>query len=111
MAIAGAVLEHICQNIKCKTLFITHYPSLALELEARYPTIVANKHMGFVEDMRIDGRREIRLLYRLVDGICETSFGIECARLAGIPDPILDKAATMACNMQGTMDKRSKRSR
>ncbi|GJJ11973.1 hypothetical protein Clacol_006211 [Clathrus columnatus] len=111
MAIAGAVLEHLCQEIRCKTLFITHYPSLALELEARYPDIIANKHMGYIEDIRIDGRREIRLLYRLVDGVCKASFGIECARLAGLPNSILEEATEKAANMQQVLNKRAERVR
>lgn len=111
MAIAGAVLGYLCREIKCKTLFITHYPSVALELEARYPALVVNKHMGFIEDTRIDGRKEIRLLYRLVDGICEISFGVECARLAGLPNSILEEATLKAQKMQDLMNKRAGRSR
>ena len=37
MAIAQAVLQHLVQVKKCKTLFITHYPLVATELERRFP--------------------------------------------------------------------------
>lgn len=106
MAIAGAVLEYLCRDIGCRTLFITHYPNVARELEARYPEAIGNRHMSFVEDIRIDGRREIRFLYRLVDGISKGSFGIECARLAGLPESILQQAASKASVMEEIMDKR-----
>lgn len=108
MAIAGAVLEYLCQEIKCHTLFITHYPTLARELELRYPQDIGNRHMGFIEDTRIDGRREIRFLYQLVAGISESSFGIECARLAGLPEQILSEATFKAAVMEELMEKRAR---
>jgi DNA mismatch repair ATPase MutS len=72
MAIAQAVLEHLIENVRCKTLFITHYPLLAAEIEKQvrsapipllsvvisqvhmqyqYPD-VENAHMGYVENCR-----------------------------------------------------------
>ena len=108
MAIAGAVLEFLCQEIKCHTLFITHYPTLARELELRYPQDIGNRHMGFKEDTRIDGRRDIRFLYQLTEGISENSFGIECARLAGLPEQILRDATSKAAAMEELMEKRAR---
>jgi DNA mismatch repair protein MSH3 len=108
MAIAGAVLEYLCQRVKCHTLFITHYPTLARELELRYPQDIGNRHMSFIEDTRIDGRREIRFLYQLTEGISEGSFGIECARLAGLSEQILNEATLKARTMEGLMEKRAR---
>ena len=42
MAIASAVLHHLVQNVKCKTLFITHYPQVATDLERMFPADVGN---------------------------------------------------------------------
>jgi hypothetical protein len=69
LAIANAVLEHLITQVKCKTLFITHYPQIGKELEAKaklvsssivllllvlqYPTEVSNAHMGFIEEEKI----------------------------------------------------------
>ena len=92
MAIADAVLQHLVENIKCKTLFITHYPLVAIDLERRFPDDVQNLHMGYTTDSRIDGKRDVTFLYRLTDGFAEESFGVECARLAGIPEHILSMA-------------------
>lgn len=108
MAIAGAVLEYLCQEIKCHTLFITHYPTLARELALRYPEDIDNRHMNYIEDTRIDGRRDIRFLYQLTEGISENSFGIECARLAGLPEEILKDAAIKAAAMEELMEKRAR---
>ena len=106
MAIAGAVLEDLIQSKQCKTLFITHYPSVALSVERNFPGQVSNIHMGFTEETRIDGRREITFLYRLTGGISSGSYGIECARLAGIPEALLDAAALRAKRMQETVERR-----
>ena len=111
MAIAGAVLDYLCQQIKCHTLFITHYPTLARELEVRYPQDIGNMHMSFIQDMRIDGRRDIRFLYQLTEGISENSFGIECARLAGLSEQILKDATLKAAAMEKLMEKRARNSK
>ena len=63
--------------------------------------------MSYIEDTRIDGRREIRFLYRLAEGISARSFGIECARLAGIPEPILKEATEKSKAMEEIMKRRS----
>ncbi len=68
MAIAFSVLQHLVENVRCKTLFITHYPLLASEMgkvrvvcsERHIIDLrvclqladVSNGHMGFIERMR-----------------------------------------------------------
>ncbi|KIJ37748.1 hypothetical protein M422DRAFT_177708 [Sphaerobolus stellatus SS14] len=103
MAIAGAVLEYLCQGVKCQTLFITHYPNVAREPEARFPDAIGNRPMSFIEDTRLNGRREIPFLDRLAEGISAGSFGTECARLAGIPESIFDQATVKAAAMEELM--------
>ena len=100
MAIAHAVLDHLVSTIQCKTLFITHYPLVATSLAQKHPTDVENLHMGYQEESRIDGTREIIFLYRLTKGLAVESFGVECARLAGIPENILELATRLSGTMQ-----------
>ena len=111
MAIAHAVLQHLVAVTRCKTLFITHYPAVATELARRFPQDVKNTHMGFAEDLRIDGTREIAFLYRLTDGLAQDSFGIECARLAGLPEEVLALAEVHAKGMKKLVDERRRRNR
>ncbi|KAF8447476.1 muts domain V-domain-containing protein [Boletus edulis BED1] len=111
MAIADAVLQHLVENIKCKTLFITHYPLVAIDLERRFPDDVQNLHMGYTTDSRIDGRRDVTFLYRLTEGSAEESFGVECARLAGIPEHILGVATERANACRTAIESRSKLNR
>jgi DNA mismatch repair protein MSH3 len=106
MAIADAVLEHLVDNVKCKTLFITHYPLVATELEKKFPEDVQNVHMGFTEQQRVDGTREITFLYHLTPGLASGSFGVECGRLAGLPESLLENAARRAASMQSAVQKR-----
>ncbi|KAI6124838.1 muts domain V-domain-containing protein [Pisolithus croceorrhizus] len=92
MAIADAVLHHLIQDIKCKTLFITHYPLIAIDMERRFPKEVQNIHMSYTTETRVDGRRDVTFLYRLTRNFAKESFGVECARLAGIPEEVLTVA-------------------
>jgi len=74
MAIADATLQYMVQTVKCKTLFITHYPLLATRLENKFPTDVENLHMGYESETRIDGTRNITFLYKLITGLATGAF-------------------------------------
>jgi DNA mismatch repair protein MSH3 len=124
MAVAHAVLQHLVQITRCKTLFITHYPQVAMGLEKKYPEKIANLHvtfllplrpysislqMGYQAVDRIDGTQDIIFLYKLSPGIATASFGIECGRLAGLPETILNVAARRSSEMQAIIQTRWKR--
>ncbi|KAF9009406.1 DNA mismatch repair protein MSH3 [Cyathus striatus] len=111
MAIADAVLRHLVQNIKCKTLFITHYPLVASSLQAKFPSGIENLHMGYQSESRIDGTRSIIFLYQLTSGMATESFGVECGRLAGLPEPLLTVAAEQSTHMQASVEGRIKKHR
>ncbi|TCD65621.1 Mismatch repair protein msh3 [Steccherinum ochraceum] len=108
MAVASAVLEHLVQHTRCRTLFITHYPQVATDLEKKFPADIQNLHMGFVEDTRLDGTREVAFLYKLEEGIAVESFGIECARLAGVPDQVLQIAIQHSEKLREMIERRIK---
>ncbi|KAH9842529.1 muts domain V-domain-containing protein [Rhodofomes roseus] len=111
MAIANAVLQHLVQHTKCRTLFITHYPRLAVDMERIFPADVQNVHMGYTEETRIDGTREVTFLYRLTPGVTEESFGVECARLAGLPESILQEATSQSAALRASTEGRVRRNR
>jgi len=90
------------ESAKCKTLFITHYPLLASEI-ARLYREVANEHMSFVEEGNTEGTRTISFLYRLAPGMARSSYGIECAMLAGLRDEILEQARARSTAMETTV--------
>ncbi|KAF5330723.1 hypothetical protein D9619_005575 [Psilocybe cf. subviscida] len=111
MAIAAATLEYIAAKVQCKTLFITHYPLLATKLESKFPSKIQNLHMGYMAEQRLSGIREITFLYRLTLGLSKESFGIECGRLAKMPENILEVAAEKSAHMQADVEKRTLRAR
>ncbi|VDC07803.1 unnamed protein product [Peniophora sp. CBMAI 1063] len=111
MALAHAVTSHLISATRCKTLFITHYPSVATSLASQYPLEVRNAHMGFREERRGDGSRDVAFLYRVEEGLAGESFGIECARLAGLGDGVVEVAREWAGRMRGVVEARKRRNR
>ena len=87
LSIAWAVIEHI-SNIKllgAKTLFATHYHELT-ELEGKIPGV--NNYCIAVKERGDD----IVFLRKIVKGGADKSYGIQVAKLAGVPDSVLDRA-------------------
>jgi len=111
MAIAHATLRQLMQHNKCKTLFVTHYASVAQDLQRRCPRQVENLHMGYKEDILRDGLRDVVFLYKLTPGITTESFGVECGRLAGLPEPLLEVAASKSRSLRLSVEAREKRNR
>ncbi|RPB27367.1 hypothetical protein L211DRAFT_819242 [Terfezia boudieri ATCC MYA-4762] len=90
VAIAHAVLDHIVTTLKSMVLFVTHYPLLA-QFGDRYPDHVVNTHMKFEEAQ--DGSENITFLYQIGEGVAHRSYGLNVARLAGLPTLCLETAA------------------
>lgn len=86
ISLAQAILEYINKNIKCKTLFSTHYHELT-SLEDNFDSI-KNVH---VEAKEIDGN--VTFLHRVIDGAVDKSYGIHVAKLAGMPKEILQRSS------------------
>ena len=87
MSIAHAVLEHIADRKKlgAKTLFATHYHELT-DLENAYPNI---RNYNVAVKKRGD---DITFLRRIISGGADDSYGIEVAKLAGIPNSVVKRA-------------------
>ena len=85
MALAQAIIEHIHENIKCKTLFSTHYHELT-DLSNYLPHLV-NYHVSAEE---ING--EIVFLHKLKEGPIDKSYGINVAKLANLPLEVIVRA-------------------
>ncbi|XP_035231122.1 DNA mismatch repair protein Msh3-like isoform X6 [Stegodyphus dumicola] len=92
-AIAYATLDYLITEIKCFTLFVTHYPSV-MELKNIWPEYVITFHMAYILKDK-DDKEDIdtaTFLYNVVPGISEKSYGINVAALAGISKDILCEA-------------------
>lgn len=85
LSIAWAVVEHLHQNARPRTLFATHYHELT-ELEQLLPG-VKNLHVAVRE-----AGSEIVFLRHVEPGAADKSYGIEVARLAGLPPSVINRA-------------------
>lgn len=97
VSIARAVAEHICTSKKlgCKTLFATHYHELiGLEDElegVKNYSIAVNKHGG-----------SIRFLRKIVRGGVDESYGVDVAKLAGLPSKVVSRARELLEEMESS---------
>ena len=85
MALAQSIIEYIHDNIKCKTLFSTHYHELT-DLENNLTTL-KNIHVSALEE---DGH--ITFLHKIKTGSIDKSYGIHVAKLANLPDSLIKRA-------------------
>jgi len=84
-AIARAVLEWIVERLSCRTLFATHFHELT-ELSRLYPGIV-NLSVGVVEE-----GDSVLFTHTICSGPANKSYGLEVAKLAGLPDNLIARA-------------------
>ena len=85
MALAQAIIEYISKNIKCKTLFSTHYHELT-DLEDTLDNL-HNVHVSAKEE-----NGEVIFLHKVDDGSIDKSYGIHVAKLANLPDSLIKRA-------------------
>lgn len=95
LSIAWAVIEYICtqKSLGCKTLFATHYHELT-ELEGKLPG---------VKNYRISVKEQgdnIIFLRKIVRGGSDKSFGIQVAKLAGLPEPVIERAKAILSQLE-----------
>lgn len=96
MAIAQAVLEYMNQ-LRARTLFATHYHELTA-LVGDAPDKLQN-----VACLTIDVREhnnEIIFMHKIVSGVANRSYGIHVARMAGMPDAVVARAATVLSELE-----------
>ena len=95
LAIAWSVAEHLHDNIRCRAIFATHYHELT-DLSTRREA-VKNASVAVRE-----WNERIIFLRRIVPGAADKSYGIQVARLAGLPQPIIDRARQILTHLEST---------
>lgn len=91
LAIARAVSEYLLDSIKCKTLFATHYHELS---RMEHPSLIKlclsiSENNGTVVFLR-----------KVMEGVTENSYGIHVAKLAGVPQEVIDRATVILAHIQ-----------
>lgn len=100
ISIAWAVSEFIYEAVGCHTIFATHFTELT-ELSNMYPGI-KNKTVRIIET-----DSGIVFLHKVIDGVANSSHGIEVAKLAGVPETVLSRAKEIlkVITKQSALDK------
>jgi len=93
MSLAQSILEYILTELRCMTLFATHYHELT-GLADHFP-VLKNAHMSVTEK-----QGEIRFLHTLMSGPALKSYGIQVAKLAGLPLAITKRAQGLLQQME-----------
>ncbi len=96
LAIAWAVVEYICNTkiLGAKTLFATHYHELT-ELEGTLPGV--NNYCIAVKEQGDD----IVFLRKIIKGGADKSYGIQVAKLAGVPEGVIERAKELVEELAG----------
>ncbi len=93
IAITKALVEYISKKLKARTLLATHFLEIT-ELEGKLNG-VKNYHMAVSEDSK-----GIVFLYTLVPGKAEGSFGVEVAKMAGLPQELIERARDILLSLE-----------
>ncbi|KRM88876.1 DNA mismatch repair protein MutS [Liquorilactobacillus vini] len=93
MALAQAIIEYVHDVIHAKTLFSTHYHELT-SLDQNLKQL-ANVHVGAIEK-----NGTLTFLHRVEAGPADKSYGIHVAKLAGMPDKLLQRAAKLLADLE-----------
>jgi len=97
LAIAWAVVEAMHDDVRCRTLFATHYHELT-RLAGRLDSLSLH-HVRARE-----WKGDLVLLHELADGAADRSYGIAVAKLAGLPPPVLARARSVLAKLEAGRD-------
>ncbi|KAB2074226.1 hypothetical protein ES319_A07G139500v1 [Gossypium barbadense] len=98
-----SVLEHFVHKVQCRGMFSTHYHRLAVDY--RNNSKVSLCHMACQVGNGVEGAEEVTFLYRLTPGACPKSYGVNVARIAGLPDSVLRTAASKSREFEAVFGK------
>ena len=98
LSLAWAITEHIANRLKCRTLFATHYHELT-ELAELFAN-VKNCNVAVREWMD-----EVVFLHKILPGGTDKSYGIHVAKLAGLPNTILERSTEILEELESTFQK------
>jgi DNA mismatch repair protein MutS len=95
LSIAWAAIEHLHETNRCRALFATHYHELtALSRKL--------KRLGNVTMRVTDHEGEVIFLHEVVQGAADRSYGIQVARLAGLPPAVIERAKIILSELEKT---------
>lgn len=105
VAIAWSVVEHLVESVGARTLFATHYHELNV-LELAHPAFIKNVRMVVAEQ-----NGEIVFLHRVEAGAAQKSYGIQVAKMAGLPIRVIQRSTQRLNEMQKLANQQLKQRR
>lgn len=93
VSLAWAITEYLHDQIGCRALFATHYHELA-QLAEKLPRL--RNYCAQVQEHR----DEVVFVHKIVPGNADKSYGIHVARLAGLPEPVLERAREVLTQLE-----------
>jgi DNA mismatch repair protein MutS len=93
LSIAWATIEHLHERNRCRALFATHFHELTA-LAAKLPRL----HNATVRVKEWQG--EVVFLHEVVPGAADRSYGIQVAKLAGLPPPVIERAKVVLAELE-----------
>lgn len=97
--LAWAISEHIVKEIGCFSMFATHFHELTALADA-YPQVQNLHVVAHIDDDNSQKRKEVTLLYKVDEGICDQSFGIHVAELVRFPPKVVNMAKRKADELE-----------
>jgi DNA mismatch repair protein MutS len=93
LSIAWATIEHLHESNRCRSLFATHYHELTA-LSAKLPRL-------FNATARVkEWHGDVIFLHEVVAGVADRSYGIQVAKLAGLPAAVIDRAKVVLAKLE-----------
>ena len=98
IALAEAILYHICEKVRAATIFSTHYHELT-DLDKELP-VLKNIHVGAIEEFG-----KLVFLYKILEGAADKSYGIHVAQLAGLPQSLIHRSQLVLDELESNAKK------
>lgn len=93
MALAQSIIEYIHDHIGAKTMFATHYH----ELTSLSTTLT---HLVNVHVATLERNGDVTFLHKIAEGPADKSYGIHVAKIAGLPEDLLQRAGSILTNLE-----------